>query len=397
MHKKRKSKKKKRQILQPLSSVEEGPLNSLFENLNDVNLSNINKYIPSPEVARIVVENLPSNNPHTINLLFIIREAFEQKDVQKAIKKALFSLKRKGVSIPDREDHKESSLIIKKPKRDEPTAYVSSIDRAGDRGVMIMVPIIPKGVDVGIGLVNSVDGITYFIYNRYSKKRSREVKDFFFDQVGRAIETSLSHVATILEKAYSRNGLKTGESCEDYLKLRPWILENAPLLERPAVHDFIRPEEISGEILTASRIEKLFSHALMESWVIDPEKIQPVWDEISEVENSPIIVSDGQKENRISEIKETAISQIFPDSKRLILKDELEEMAYIFFKLDEEEYAHSCLAAASTMGERVSSLRINSFIVFLLERSLEYYIDITEKESKQERGGYNSAPTIITP
>ena len=52
-----------------------------------------------------------------------------------------------------------------------------------------------------------------------------------------------------------------------------------------------------------------------------------------EVEESRILVTEAQKLERIKEFKDKAVARVFPDSKRAIIKDRLEEMAYIFFSL----------------------------------------------------------------
>ncbi|MFC1866927.1 hypothetical protein ACFL0H_02160 [Thermodesulfobacteriota bacterium] len=397
MRKKRKPKKKKGESLKPLSTDEEELLYSFLENLKDINLSNIKEHINSPEFARIVLDRLPAGEPETVNLIFAIRDAFEHKNVQKAVKKAIFRLKQKGLSFPEHEIQKKAPLIFKRPENAEPIAYIGTIDGIGSRGVLLMAPHAPKGIDIGIGVVRSEDGINYFIYDRYSKKRSREIKEFFFEQSGLAVETSVSHAATILENAYKKNKLKTGESSGDYLKLRPWILENIPLLDRAAIYEFIDPDSIAVETLTDSRIEKLLGHELLESWIIGPEKIQPVLDEILKVEESPIIITQEQKTNRIGEIKEKAIAEIYPRPKRLILKEDLEEMAFIFFRIDGEEYARLCLASAMTMDEEDSPIRINTFLKLSMERSLDHCISIIEEKDKPEELKNNSASTIIIP
>ncbi|MBN1625130.1 MAG: hypothetical protein JW944_01285, partial [Deltaproteobacteria bacterium] len=79
------------------------------------------------------------------------------------------------------------------------------------------------------------------------------------------------------------------------------------------------------------------------------------------------------------------------------LKNDLEEMAYIFFRIDEEEYARLCLAAAMTMDEKDSSIRINPFLKLSLERSLDHYISIIEEKDKPEEPKNNSSSTIIIP
>ena len=394
MKKKRKIKKKKTQDLPQLSAEEEVLLDSLLSNLNDINLDNIIDYVHGPELARALIERLPADDEAAVQVLLAIKGTFEGKDIQKAVKKAIFRLKRNGVLIPDQTEEKGPLLTFGKPETEEPNAYLGPIDGIGSRGVLIMLPQIPRGVDVGIGVTSSEEGITYFIYERCGKKRSRELKDLFFQYNGNVVETSLSHAATVMEKAYRKNELKTGETAGDYLRLRPWILENVSLLSRPAIYDFIQPEDFSEDLLTESAMERLLGHDLLETWIIIPEKIEPVLEEILGVEGSPIIISEDQKRNRVNEIKEKALRDLFPDEERMSLKGDLEEMAYLFFRLGDEKTSLLSIAAASTLDEKDSIIRVNPFLRAYLERSLDYYTNMQEMD-EAEYGEDNSSSTII--
>jgi len=397
MGKKKRPKKRKSQDLPKLSSEEESALNSLLENLKDINFNNIDQQITSPQLARALLERLSVDDPGSADIILAIRDAFDEKIVQKTIKKTFFRFKQKGITFPDQESQKEIPSFIKKTDKDEPTAYLGPYDGFGNRGIFIILPQIPKGIDVGMGILNDEEGIIQFILGRYSKKRMKEVKDFFFEQVGTMVESTVPHAATILEKAYNRNKPGPEESSRDYLQLRPWILENIPLLDQSIIYDFIPLESVSDEILTDSRIDKLFGHELMESWIITPEEIKPLFEKVVEVKESRIVVSEAQKLERIKEIKDQQVVQLFPDSKRLIIKERLEEMAYIFLKLDEEEYSRLSLISASSLDEKDSMLGVNPFLKAMMERSLNYYQQTSEEidESKDMEKDSSSSSIII--
>ena len=396
MGKKKRPKKRKSQDLPRLSSEEEIALNSLLENLKDINLNNIDQQISTPQLARALLEGLSVDDPGSADIILAIRDAFDEKIVQKTIKKTIFRFKQKGITFPDLEPPKETPFLIKKSDKDEPTAYLGPIDGFGNRGIFIILPQIPKGIDIGMGIINDEEGIIQFILGRYSKKRMREAKDFFFEQVGTMVESTLPHAATILERAYNRNKPGLEESSRDYLQLRPWILENISLLDQSIIYDFIPLESVSNEILTDSQIDKLLGHELMESWIIKPEEIKPLFEKIVEVKESRILVSEAQKLERIKEMKDKAVAQVFPDSKRAIIKDRLEEMGYIFFKLDEKEYTRLSLISASSLDEKDSILSVNPFLEAMVKRSIDYYQAASEEDdASKDRGKYSSSSIII--
>ena len=163
--------------------------------------------------------------------------------------------------------------------------------------------------------------------------------------------------------------------------------------------DLILPslDAVSEKTLTDSQIDKLLGHKLMESWIIDADQIKPLADEISEAEESPIIVSGGQSANRIDDIKQKGIKELYQDPKRLLLKNRLEEMAYVFLKLNEEEYTHLSLAAAFSLDEKDSFMKANPFLMAMVERSLNYYTQMAKEIAKSEGLEADSSPRILVP
>jgi hypothetical protein len=394
---KKKPQKNKKHNSKPLSTQEQSLIDSILSNISEIKPESIGNHIKSPSIAIGFIEKLPLNLPETKALVMAIRDIFDQKDVQKAIKKVIFRLKQQGVSIPENEDKSDIPFINKGYSDFDPEVYIGPIDGTGTRGLLVVVHQASMGIDTGIGVVNSNEGFIQFLHERFSKKRLKEVKELFTNQVGVSIRTSLSHACAILEKAYSRTEIKTGDAVNNYLKIRPLILDNCSPIDHTAIYEFIDPDKTSDKILTNSLINKLLDHELLKSWLIQPESIKPVLDEISQVEDSLIIISDDQKAERINEIKENAISDIFSDPVRLILKDDLEEMAFFFYKLDQIEYAHLCLSAADTVTEKNTLMRTNLFLDGYLERSLDYYLSMIQKITDQGEPEEESSPLILTP
>ncbi|MFH1349863.1 MAG: hypothetical protein ABII26_02900 [Pseudomonadota bacterium] len=384
MGKRKRPKKKKTHPSLLISPDEEKLTTSLLENLNKITPANIYDQIPNPLVAQALVERLPLDEPEVSDPIMCIKDAFQQKGVQKAIKKVLFRLKQRGIIISGSEHAEEAPIHIVNRQEAEPSAYLSHIDGAGNRGIFMTVPQVPKGVDLGMGVINDEKGIIQFLFARYSKKRMREVQNLFFSNFRTIVEASVSHAATMLEKSYSQNREGLTELSKGYLQFRPWLLGNVTLMERSAIYDFIPPEDISLETLSETRMNRLLDHELLASWMVDPERIKSLAEEMQKVEESPIVVSELQQKERIKDLKRKAISDIYPEEKRSILKSRLEEMAYVFLKLGDEEIARVSLSAAVSLDKRDSMFESNPFLDGLLERSLSTYSSFTVEGGKQE-------------
>jgi hypothetical protein len=394
---KKKTQKKKKAPNKPLLSAEEEiRLKTLLENLQDIDPTKIEEQIQSSEVAQALVKKMPLEHPNTVTILAGIREAFDQKSVQKEIKRALFKLERKGVRIPEADQPEKTPFEIQKTESAEPNIYVGPIDGSGGRVLFMALPRVPKGYDIGMGLVNDEEGFLEFVSGTYSKKQMKEVKTLFFEKVSPLVETSLSHAATILEGIHGQAGSGRTDATNNYLQLRPLILNKTSLLERPAIYDFISSED--PDSLTDSRIKKLLNHKILETWVVPPEEIRPLMEEIQKTEESPIFISQTQKFDRVNEIIEKALDKLYPESKRALLKNRLEETAYVFFKLEDEEYARLSLAAARSIEKKDSILGVNPFLKALLQRTLDlYFKSIKEMEQPKEGSEEDASPTLILP
>ena len=108
----------------------------------------------------------------------------------------------------------------------------------------------------------------------------------------------------------------------------------------------------------------------MASWAVAPERLGLLMEEIKRAEESPIFISEAQRRERISSIKEEGIAKIFRGKDREVLRNRLQETAYLFFKIGEETLARLCLASSLSLDEKDSPLRVNPFLSALVDRSL---------------------------
>ena len=398
MRRNKKPKKKKTDHPSLLKS-EETLVTSLLEDFKNADPAEIAARIPHSHLAGIFLERLPLDNEFPVPLLLALDETFKDKKVHKLVKRLIFKLKQKGVpvdeSFPQRASH---DAILTRTQKEEPAAHIGPIAGImGSRAVLIVLQGAVKGYQAGIGLVSETEGMLQFLYGPFSKKRLREIKGSLSQEAGPLVETSLPHAATILETAYRRHMERHSDTPSQYPEIRPRLLENVTILDRPIIYDFI-PEIPGDGTLTDSQLGKLFAHNLMGSWHIDFEDLKPFMEDILKVEGSPIILSDTQKADQIRQIKEKSIEELFPGPRRALLKHYLEEMAYFFFKLDQDEYSRMALTAARNLDEEDTILRKNRVVEFLLERSMQYYMDLAGKEGAEDEVlEPDDSPRILLP
>jgi hypothetical protein len=302
MKSKKKGKKKPASSKKTLSPEDESLSASLLQAIKQEqkNHKDIVSSIPNPDVAQALVEGIPAKEGLPMDVLLLLRDLYPQKSVQKAIKKALFKLKNKGIHVPEADDPKAPVFTPTAVDLENPLGFVGAIDGTGSRAVFLALPQVPAGFDVGVGVVGDDLGMIQFYSGMYSKKRMKELQQDFFEQIPTMVETSPNHVFTILETIYERFQEEPEKISSEYLTLRPKLMKHAERLERPAVYDYISESEAYQNHITPSRLDKLFSHPLLETWMIDIEELEKLlaesfWQKSRKLSRAPLFFRKPKK------------------------------------------------------------------------------------------------------
>jgi len=377
---KRKHSHRKRPAIRP--SIEEEQQRLLEQLVHEIPTSlpeEIVQKVPNALVAQHLVELLPSQDA-VVPFLRALKEGFQDKNVRKAVKRSIFKLKQKGVSADALlSDGDVASSILKPAQKEAPLCSVGPVNGAGIRAVTLMLHRGGKGFDVGFAVLCDREGFHEFLFRTVGRKDAKELKEQFEAEAGPFIETTLAHGATLMEEAYRTQLSLKGSVPREYLELRPWLLAHASLLERPIVYDLI-PEGMDSEYaLTEAAIRDLFDDPLMETWSMEPGAIRPFVEEIYRVNDSPIVLTPIQKAARIREIQDKCLTAVFTPEERRRVKARLEEMAYLFLKLGQEETARTAIAAAHVAEQEATALRANPVMEIFLQRALSFYKNFGEQ------------------
>ena len=92
------------------------------------------------------------------------------------------------------------------------------------------------------------------------------------------------------------------------------------------------------------------------------------------------------------------MEELFPLPDRLVFRNRLEEMAFIFFRQGEEDYARRCLCAAKAIDREDGPGMGNRVIEFFLERNFSCYMEmIPGGVSRDTKQAEEARPGIILP
>ena len=325
--------------------------------------------IPNARCASELIERLSHAGAPPVEFIAALNDAFSRdKQVRKVVKRAVFMMEKRGIAVAALLEDRQAAPIAA-PREAPPDVFVGPPDGGGRQAVFIALHRAAIGTEVGLGLVSDERGIEHFMCTTYSKKQARETKTVFEAKAGLLVETTPSHVASLLDAAYAR----TSDPPRDYLEMKPRLSEIAHPLERPVIYDLLPDEGPVEDALTESRLRMLFDHPLMERWVLEPIRIRPLMEDMLNAEQSPIILNDIQKLERLRRLKRTHLQALFPSSARALWKGRFEEMAHVFFRLGKQDFSRLCLAAAHRVEEDDTVLQVNPVFEFIMDKSLEWY------------------------
>ncbi len=399
--KKKPSPKKASHPSPSLTPEEEARIQTLLENIEDGDPVAMVKALTGPRLARAFIERLPLNKEEIIPLLLALREGFNDKGVRKTVRLGLYKLKQQGLPVDeyDRQGNRGTG-ILRPPEEEKPVAYVGPVDGQGFRAVLITLQNHPRVLDVGMGIISDQEGIEHFALGPASKRQFRELKEDFSTEAGPLVETSLAHGATLLEEAYERHQALERPAPADYVEIRKRLKEKVTFLKRPVIYDSIPEPSVPRDIPEKDDLERLLDHGLLDSWLVPFDDLKPYMENFLQVEQSPILITDAQKREREKEIQAKAGEALYPPEKRRALMRRFEEMAHVFFKLDQEDFTFLALGAAACLGKEETLLQKNPLIDLFVEKSFNFYLEAMnnpEEEEVSRQAQRRSSSSIILP
>ncbi|MBW1716463.1 MAG: hypothetical protein JRJ77_11690 [Deltaproteobacteria bacterium] len=331
-------------------------------------------------------------NSETARLLTGMMARAEEKWVIKSIKRTLYKLRQRGVSWEEKPSRDEPA--VRPPKPAQPEGYLGTIDSTGSRIIVIAKPQSPRGILVALGIVNDLEGIQQFNFKEFSKKGFKEfVKgplssvDFPIVETPGACCIHLLKEASSLHQRLSKPLPRGYHDAEKEFKDITWDDPS------PIIYQYIKEDEVKDRPHFLKDSVNLHKIMPFSSWFLPGQELQDYVSSITEAQESKIILTPGQKDERINSIYMKALYEVFPENRRLLWKRRLEEMAYILLKTGREEEARLAVSAAIDLKNPFSSIDPNPFIWNLLLKSLYILIeDVYEDKEEAEK-----TSLIVTP
>ncbi len=370
------------EIAQSQNTTNQGLLQKIFARLEK-----------EPSLTIPLVEGLVRiPMPLTAQLLTEMLAKTEDKTVAKAVKRALYKLRQRGVIWE--ESTPRDKPILRPVEHVQAQGYLGAIDSTGSRILLAAKPQPLRGLLTVFSIVNDLEGIREFTVREFSKKGLAEfVKGTLSSEDFPLVSAPGAYCIRLLKEASSvtteaSKPLPPGyHDAEDEFRNIPW---DGPY---PIIYQFINEAEVKDQVYLLKESVKLHEIMPFSTWFIPSGEVQEYAASIKDAEDSRIVLTPDQKDERINSIYLKALHDIFPEHKRLVWKRRLEEMAYVLLQTGRDKEARLALSAALDLQGPFSSVEPNPFIWNLLLKSMYVLIESDREETEEKE----KSSLIITP
>jgi hypothetical protein len=233
----------------------------------------------------------------TAIILMEMKASCRSKPLLKAIKKSLYRLKQKGISIEDTEERERSVPVIRPLPSGQPKGFMSGIDYLGNRLIILRVPRIPRGLRTLEALVSDIEGLVNFHRDEMTKKAFSAFLGNLREEVKFPIvEIPPAYGRFLLEEAYSLTEKMKKAPPQDFLMARREISDIENGIDGPLIYQFLDQDEIKGNDRFLTDSKNLLAMEGVINWVLEPEDVEPYVRTVKEAGESRIVLNPTQKE-----------------------------------------------------------------------------------------------------
>ncbi|MFO8055719.1 MAG: hypothetical protein R6V10_00290 [bacterium] len=321
------------------------------------------------------------------DLLSALSDAAPDKRKSKMIKKALHQARSAGAVLDGSAG--VASVAEGAPelseKKDE--AYITPPDSSGSFIVYFYRTVFDKDNLFSI-IVDDEQGVLNFERFEVPEHKWRQIIESTRRNPMVVLSRCDPDYARYLVKKYESEGEKRGHHQDsDFLRHRRVLgIADQDEVPNPLLQEF-SSDELRRETGLAARSHELLESRVFDRWSFLPEDEGKIMLELKNIDESPLDLTDAQKEARKQELFEEEASWLLSLQGRPLWRDRMLVCAYILYLLEQPEDARMAAATAFVLED--SEKPVPSFFTELLRECLEERMEDEQEPSGPDmsRGG----------
>ena len=316
-------------------------------------------------------------------LLRIEKEA-KDKDLKKEIRRSLFKLSQKGLTIPEATRVEEKSPTPMLSRSPEIEAYMSPVDGSGGRLVWIVKPQAGHGLQTIQAMINDREGLQRIGGTQVRRKELRNMAQEIKKQHGvTMISVPWEYADLMLYENFEKAKAAGRSGLENFHQLRSIVNTAKPKAQGHPVYRRVNSAEVrEGAWRELSR--RLLDEPEFRFWILDTDWVEPFLGQLQEAQSSRLVLNPMQKEERVAGIVRDAVKTLCTGETGKIMQRRMEDMAFYFVEAGRAEIARLALAVARQIEEGDPGPLDISFLTGLVQKSFAVYLSQRQSKAEEE-------------
>jgi hypothetical protein len=316
-------------------------------------------------------------------LLRIEKEA-KDKDLKKEIRRSLFKLSQKGLTIPQATRIEEKSPAPTLSRSPEIEAYMSPVDGSGGRLVWIVKPQAGHGLQTIQAMINDRQGLQRIGGTQIRRKELRNMVQEIKKQHGvTMISVPWEYADMMLYEGFEKAKPAGRSGLENFHQLRSIVNTAKPKAQDHPVYRRVNSTEVrEGAWRELSR--RLLDEPEFRFWILDADWVEPFLGQLQEAHTSRLVLNPMQKEERMAGIVRDAVKTLCTGETGKIMQRRMEDMAFYFVEAGRTDMAKLALAVAQQIKEGDPGPLDISFLTGLVQKSFAVYLSQRQSKAEEE-------------
>jgi hypothetical protein len=242
-------------------------------------------------------------------------------------------------------------------------------------------------------VVSDPEGLKDLNLAEVSRKGLRSLRDELMEKHEiRLIEADWRYCDFVIDRALHWSS-EHEHGGGDYPGVRAQLTDEPVTPMEPLIFKHLDREAVRADTKLVEESVLLLDEKEFRTWFFDRDEIAPYLDQLLEVRDSPIVLNEAQKGERLGTIVETAVQQLFGGDSRDSWVRRLHEMAYFFHATARVEQAKKTLAAALALQQSDHGGKGIPLCEQLCRTSLLAYWQLEERRQQEE----SRSSLVMTP
>jgi hypothetical protein len=328
-------------------------------------------------------------DPASVEVLTALEAASSNKLVRKEVKRSLYRLERRGVTVPQTAPTKPA-LLVQPPTLE---GYLSVVDGSGDQLVWLAKPR-AGGLAHLFAVVNDPRGLREVDLSETTRKALRAARQQLLErhELG-MIEADWRYCDYLIDRGRRWAAEKGQPVSGDYPRLRAQLTKQPVTEMQPLIFTHLDAEAVRAQPHLVADSAQLLEEKEFRTWFFDRDALKPYIDEMLEAKSSPLILAPVQQQERFRIVVERAIEELFGGEMRSSWVRRLQEMAYFLRETGRPEQAKRALAASIALQASSRGGRDIGICEQLARTSLGAFLEVEEERQAEE----SRTSLVLTP